>query len=337
MSPRTFHSGTKPGAFVISLDLELFWGMRDKRTIAGYGTRILGVRQAIPRMLETFQQYDVKATFATVGLLFAQDKRHMLQALPAERPSYVDPHLSPYNGHIDGIGSDEADDPYHFGNSLIRMLQEHPQHEIACHTFAHYYCLENGQTREQFKADLEAAIAIAAELGISLRSFVFPRNQYNGDYLAICGRHGIEAYRGNENNWLQQARNGQEETRIRRAFRLLDTWLAITGPNTHPWPQAGIPLPVDVPASRFLRPYASSTRALEGLRRKRITKALDHAARNGRIFHLWWHPHNFGTDLDENIRFLDSVLGHFNALRSTHGMQSMTMGDVARSSREDHG
>jgi hypothetical protein len=32
------------GAFVISLDFELFWGVRDKRTISGYGPNILGVR-----------------------------------------------------------------------------------------------------------------------------------------------------------------------------------------------------------------------------------------------------------------------------------------------------
>src|SRR5450631_2733915 len=34
------------GAFVISLDFELMWGVRDKRTIADYGRNILGVRRA---------------------------------------------------------------------------------------------------------------------------------------------------------------------------------------------------------------------------------------------------------------------------------------------------
>jgi hypothetical protein len=35
------------GAFVISLDFELLWRVRDKRTIADYGANILGVRRAI--------------------------------------------------------------------------------------------------------------------------------------------------------------------------------------------------------------------------------------------------------------------------------------------------
>lgn len=39
-----------PGTFVISLDFELMWGVRDVQTKAGYGPNILGVRQAIPAM-----------------------------------------------------------------------------------------------------------------------------------------------------------------------------------------------------------------------------------------------------------------------------------------------
>ena len=42
------------GAFVISLDFELFWGVRDSKSLADYGANILGVRQAIPAMLELF-------------------------------------------------------------------------------------------------------------------------------------------------------------------------------------------------------------------------------------------------------------------------------------------
>jgi len=39
------------GKLVISFDFELFWGMRDKKTIAQYGANILGVQQVIPRLL----------------------------------------------------------------------------------------------------------------------------------------------------------------------------------------------------------------------------------------------------------------------------------------------
>ena len=36
------------------------------------------------------------------------------------------------------------------------------KHEIATHTFFHYYCLEKAQTQAEFAADLQAAIALCA-------------------------------------------------------------------------------------------------------------------------------------------------------------------------------
>ncbi len=325
-----------PGAFVISLDFELFWGMRDKRTIEGYGTNIVGVRKALPRMLEAFDKHGVKATFATVGLLFFEKKEELLRALPAERPSYANAHLSPYNGHLQGIGVDEASDPYHYGASLIRLIQQHPAQEIACHTFSHYYCLERGQTEAQFAADLQAAKEAARTFGIELKSFVFPRNQYNARYLGICAAHGMSTYRGNERNWLYAGRNQEDESKFRRAFRLLDTWSNLSGHNCHPLPQPGAALPMDLPSSRFLRPYSPRYKALEGLKLRRITKAMDHAARTGTLFHLWWHPHNFGANLEQNMDLLERILAHYTSLHRTYGFQSLTMAELAQRTQVAH-
>lgn len=325
-----------PGAFVISLDFELFWGMRDKRTIEGYGRNILGVRQALPRMLDAFDAHGVKATFATVGLLFFDRKEDLLRALPALRPTYTNTHLSPYNGHMDDVGADEARDPYHFGASLIREIQKHPAHEIACHTFSHYYCLEPGQTEEQFAADLEAAHGAARRFGIELKSFVFPRNQYNQRYLTVCAKHGITAYRGNERSWLYQGRNKEEESQFRRALRLLDTWLNLSGHNCHPLPRSGDALPLDLPSSRYLRPYNPKYAMLDGLKLRRITRAMDHAARTGALLHLWWHPHNFGRDLEQNMAMLEKILAHFDKLHREHGFRSFTMNELARGAHNEH-
>ena len=71
----------------------------------------------------------------------------------------------------------------------------------------------------------------------------------------------------------------------------------------------------NVAASCFLRPYAPALERLEPLRLRRIASALDQAAKTNRIFHLWWHPHNFGAHLDENIAFLRKILERFSELR----------------------
>src|SRR5262245_13071649 len=58
------------GALVISLDFELHWGVRDKRPVDGsYRENLLGAREAIPRMLDLFEEFGIAATWATVGFL----------------------------------------------------------------------------------------------------------------------------------------------------------------------------------------------------------------------------------------------------------------------------
>ncbi|HNU15818.1 MAG TPA: polysaccharide deacetylase family protein, partial [Chitinophagaceae bacterium] len=212
------------GKFVISLDFELFWGVRDKRTIENYGTNILGVQQAIPAMLSLFDKYGVKGTFSTVGFLFAKNKEELLAGCPEMKPLYTEANLSPYNS-FDAVGHNEQDDPYHFGYSLLQQVKEKNHHEIGTHTFCHYYCLEPGQTPEAFRQDLLAAKKIAAARGIVVRSLVFPRNQFNEEYLSVCREAGIDSYRGNPASWLYAGRNKNDESLLRRAFRFADTYL----------------------------------------------------------------------------------------------------------------
>ena len=314
---------------MISLDFELFWGMRDHRTLAAYGANIRGVREALPAMLRVFDAHGVKTTWATVGLLFFADKGSLLHGIPQEQPTYVNDTLSPYGTYLNALGTDEAQDPHHFGLQLIRTLQQHPAHEIGCHTFSHYYCLEPGQTSAQFRADLRAWKKAASAVGATAGSLVFPRNQTNAAYLAICAEEGIGCYRGDPDGWLYAPRSRQHESPLRRGLRLLDTWLPLSGHNTHALPPRTADRPINIPASRFLRPYHPRLRALEGLRLRRITTAMDHAAQNGRLFHLWWHPHNFGVELAANLRMLERILAHYDTLRERYGFRSMTMSELA--------
>src|SRR5262249_54785100 len=81
--------------------------------------------------------------------------------------------------------------------------------------------------------------------------------------------------------------------------------------------------------SRFLRPYPRSLAALEGLRSRRICRELTTAQERGHVYHLWWHPHNFGIDQEENLAFLETVLRHFDTLRQKRGMESLAMAEGA--------
>src|SRR5262245_18128171 len=319
-----------PAACVVSLDFEQPWGMRDLHTIERSRAALLGARAAVPALLALFAEFDVRATWATVGLLFFESRAEMLAALPASRPSYAAARLSPY-ADLGNVGESERDDPFHFAPSLIRRIADTPGQEIATHTFSNYYCCEPGQTVDQFRADLEAAALVARRrIGRAPESIVFPRNQMTPDHLAVCRDVGLLAYRGNPDHWAYTAAHRDAaQSPARRALRLADAYLPLTGRHSAAM-DGDAELPVDVPASRYLRPYSRALRALEPLRLRRITVELETAATDRRVFHLWWHPHDFGVHVRENLAFLRRVLARFARVRERTGMESVTMSDVAR-------
>ncbi len=137
------------GALVISLDFELHWGVRDKRSVDGpYRENLLGARHAIPQILDLFEEFGVAATWATVGFLFAKNRLERDEFSPSLRPQYKNAKLDPYS---EPTGDNEDDDPMHYAPSLIARIAKTPNQEIATHTFSHYYCQEPGETREAFR------------------------------------------------------------------------------------------------------------------------------------------------------------------------------------------
>lgn len=317
------------GTLVISLDFELLWGVRDKRTIASYGKDILAVKEVIPRLLEIFSKYGIKVTFSTVGFLFAHTKEELLSYVPDRKPGYHNKNLSPYNGHFDQVGDNFENDPYHFAPDLISLIKKDNNQTIGTHTFSHYYCQEAGQTLEEFKKDLEAAIKISEDNGIKVDSIVFPRNQCNQAYLEICKQLGITSYRGNERNWAFQG-NGRHFSTLavyaRRFFRGLDAYFNVFGHHCYTWEELGKKDPIyNIPSSRLLRPFSKKLGFLEFLKIRRIKKSLKYAAKTKKVYHLWWHPHNFGANLEQNFKNLDRILSYCQTLEKKYGFDSDSM------------
>lgn len=311
------------GQFVISLDFELLWGVRDHSDKLGYGQNVLGAREAVPHMLELFVTHGIRATWATVGFLFCETKDELIAALPEKRPAYNNPRLSNYT-YLDEVGQDERSDPYYFASSLVDAIRKAPGQELGTHTLSHYYCLEDGQTLAAFEADLVAAKNIASVRGVSFKSIVFPRNQFTTAHLSVCARQGITHYRGNPVGWAYKAAKGAEQTSGKRALRLIDAYSGILGSQTF---IPGRGNPVDVPASRFLRPCAGRLASLHPRHLATIKRGMTAAAKEERGYHLWWHPHNFGRNLDANIAGLRSIINHFVVLRDRYGTQSLAMGE----------
>lgn len=308
---------------VISLDFEMFWGVADVQTLATYGANVKGEWKAVPRLLALFRRYGIKVTWATVGMAMCRHYQHWRAIRPTLLPHYVQPAKSPYA--MDRLVRDHPD--LFFARPLVQQILATPGQELATHTYSHFYCGDPAATPEQFAADLACAQDVAAELGVRCRSLVFPRNQLVGKFLSVLPGAGIEVYRGNTEHWLYQSGDAVKGGIAGRALRFADACVPISGNRSVSVAHHGEL--VNVPASFFFYPWSKQQRAAAPLRLFRLKRGMTAAAQNGDVCHLWWHPHNFGVNLEKNLALLESVLQHYAMLADRYGMESACMGDFA--------
>jgi peptidoglycan/xylan/chitin deacetylase (PgdA/CDA1 family) len=343
----------KRGILILSLDFELHWGGFEKwpltvpgrqfpvtgigspapntRHPATYNQYFLNTRKVIPQMLRLFEQYQVHVTWAGVGMLMHETKDQLIRNFPELKPTYFHQELSAYHFMAQtGIGADESEDPFHYAHSLVKQIVNTPYQELGSHTFAHFYCNEEGQTCEQFRDDLRAAQKAAARYGVRLQSLVFPRNQFNEACLRICYEEGFICVRSNPSDWFWKI-DTREESKWKRLTRGVDAYFPLGNKNSYDWKSLPVRegLPLCLPASRLLRPYRPKEFFLNRFKIQRIEQEMEYAAEAGEAYHLWWHPHNFGHYPAENIEGLEALLNHYNYLKNEYGMESCSMGEVA--------
>lgn len=162
---------------------------------------------------------------------------------------------------------------------------------------------------------------MAKKFNVELHSLVFPRNQYNSEYLDICSKHNIDTVRTNPNSWYWDTT--KPETLFSKLARTGDAYLPI-GKKSYPKESIVNDKVIGQQASRFLRPQ-HQIEFLNSTRLTRIKNEIVQAAKNGEVYHLWWHPHNFGIATDAAIENLKSIITVFNQCREEYGMESQTM------------
>jgi len=268
---------------------ERYWGVRDHRTLDSYCKNLEGVWNVIPLLLKQFNEHDIHATWATVGFLFFEGDNQLR--------SFIE------KGGLTASYDDKKLSPY--------------------------YCLESGQSYEEFEEDTRLASILASEFGVKFKSLVFPRNQCNRSYFDILTKYGINSYRGNENHWMNAASNRGGQNFIRRGLRLIDTYLNISGHHTYTLNNCVDGKLYNFRSSRILRPYSRRLASLEKMKLRRIKKSMTYAAKHNEIYHLWWHPHNFGVNLEKNMLMLTEIIRHFKDLQNRYGMQTLHMSELS--------
>ncbi|MBN3582522.1 polysaccharide deacetylase family protein [Algoriphagus aestuarii] len=315
------------GIFCISLDFELLWGIFDKVGTNYHPNYFKYTRQIVPDMLDVFAKNQVEATWATVGMLFAENEEEWEQYSPIHKPSYREPKLSAY----EFVKKTGIKPEVHFAPELIRQIINTPGQELGSHTFAHYYTLMRGQSPDQFRQDLQATQKISQEkFGINLKSLVFPRNHINELYLPICLEEGYTQARSNPKSWFWQ--ETQHEDLSKKWFRSADCFMPIGKTTTFSEEEMRIypNEPLLIPASRIFRPISKNNKVFNSVRLSRIKSEMSYAAEKKEIYHLWWHPHNFANDPIQSMIELQELMVHYQFLKSEYGMESKNMEGIGK-------
>lgn len=316
------------GTLIISLDFELLWGLSgwNKTQIESYKTNLNGSISALKSILEVLNRYSMKCTIAFVGGMNYISTDDFYKVAPKKTPQYTNTLFSSYESLIPNVNKLYPNDLF-FCKDVITELSNNPNIELASHTFSHYYCLEEGQNLQEFKADILTAINEAKHSGISIKTVIFPRNQVSTDYLDVCYKYGVSHYRGNLETFLYRSEHTPNKFSFKRALRLLDTYVNLSGYNTYMYPKKEGNM-INVPGSRFFRPYSSNLSFLEALKLKRILNSIEYAAKHSQIYHLWWHPHNFGKNTEKNINQLEVICKFYKEVQNKYGMESKFISEI---------
>jgi hypothetical protein len=308
--------------FTLSLDFELIWGTLDLFGPGGFGEACrIERKEVVDRLLALFVEFDVRASWLVVGHLF------LARCVDPAHPEIVRPAHAwhPQDWFRHDPGGDEAQAPAFLGRSLIERVRACPvPQEIGGHSFSHVIYGDPGCSRAAAESDLDALVAAAAGMGLTLRSFSFPRNRV-GHADALAAR-GFRVYRPPEPTAYGDLRWGA----LRRLGHLADVLLARTPPVVLPERRDGL---VGVPGSMVYFPMHGLRRLLPmAWRVRRARKGLRAAVREGRVFHLWTHPTNLAEHTEAMFGGLRTILEEMAELRSRGLMEVRTLGELGAAS-----
>lgn len=314
------------GTLCISLDFEKFWGIHDVSNLKDVEQKLNKVSLVVDRLLNLFEQYDIHCTWAVVGLLNFENLTDFLNTNSEVDFKYSNSNLSPFPLSTHNLN--EFNNDSFLGKQDIDKIKSTTNQELASHTYSHFYCLEDGVDDIEFAKDVKL---FKAKVSVDVKSIVFPRNQIDKKCLKVCSKNGILAYRGNQLNRYWKNTAYTNEKLSKKIGRTIDAYFKITPDNLIDWESLKVKNEdlINIPASRFFKP-AKFTSFIEKLKINRIKKQMLASAKQNKIYHLWWHPHNFTIKTEQNFNQLENLLIYYTQLKKEYNYQSLNMAEIAQ-------
>jgi len=305
-------------SFVISLDFELRWGLHDRlgNNLELYRENLENVREVVPALLRLFLDYNIRATWASVGALGCSGWDEYFTRAPIP-PKYHSDHLAVVSSYADL----DPEGRLHFAPDLLHDVANTPGQELGTHTFSHIYMQAPGVTEQDLLEDLNAVSLLwENQFGVLPKSLVFPRNQHA--FLPSITESSIQIWRGPESSWIHNRAQDSTMFSVHRPLRLLES----LNPLVRHSGQFQLTSPLSmVRASMFLR--TNLPKLGWGLHLNRIKREMD-SLRMGDVFHIWWHPQNLGKDIKKRLDRVEEVLETVSRRIARGSLESQCMADL---------
>jgi peptidoglycan/xylan/chitin deacetylase (PgdA/CDA1 family) len=276
----------------------------------------------IDALLRLFQEYQVPATWAVVGHLFL-DRCEAKDGV--KHPDMPRPLHSWFkeDWYTCDPASTLEQDPVWYGRDVVeKIMAVQPQQDIGCHSFSHVIFADEGCSAEVAKAEIAQCVALAQEMGIQLKSFVFPRSQEG--HHRILRDYGFSCYRALRPGWFN-AFNGQAQ----RVARFVNDILSIA-------PRCAVveeklPGLWNISASAYYRPaYGFGGIIPLASRVRQSIKGITKAISDKGVYHLCLHPWNLGIKTEPMINGLKKILQYADQGRQGGQLDILSMAQLAK-------
>jgi hypothetical protein len=283
------------GQLIISIDLELAWGVWDHLTPENLRFAAEDERPICASLIELFDRHQIPATWAIVAGLLDEPSS---VGRPGDKGCWYAPEV------IEEIASARV------------------RHEIGSHGGRHRDF--DIMTAVQAREDLEFAREQHRAYALPFDAFVFPHNSIG--HLDVLRDAGLRAFRSRDRGWFMTANAaGRMAGRI---ANLVDKLLPIppTPVSAH-WNGEGL---VGIPGSMLLLGRGGARRfVLATVTRAKLAMGLARARHSQSIFHFWFHPSNFYYRRDEQLATLAWFLELVADEASRGHLEILTMGECA--------
>lgn len=296
----TITSSLEKGVVVLSADFEMAWAYRYSKSKSKEAIQ-LGIqeREQVPMLLNLFDQYNIPATWATVGHLFldrcerdSEGKAHT--EMP--RPHYFENRnwkFTDGDWYQHDPCSDYKSEPAWYAPDLIRkIINSRVKHEIGCHTFSHIDFTDKNCPPELAEAEIRKCINLSEEMGVIVKSMIFPGGTA-GNY-EVLKENGIICYRKPMNYDLD--------------LPVIDDHGLVTIPSS---------FGLDRDTYGWSKEFHVSI----------LNNYIYRAAQNKLVCHFWFHPSMDRWYLQDIMPFLLRLISKY---RDSGKIQVMTMGELAK-------